>query len=472
MGLSIKLKELHMKHISGSSISGEIKAWEIIGITGPNGSGKSELLRYLSGLMRTESMGEIVMEGLDPFHAHDLEQLRRKVGVAFQAPEDTMVFSGIPQDAAFGPENHAVAPEIIRKRWEGLKGRLLSDIPEGRPFTELSGGQKQRAALVSVLMLRAELMLLDEPLSMQGEEEGREVLSLLLSLARRSKQTVLIVSHDPEVLKKVDRVLVLEGGHVEEVLPGDTASPESVIFEEASDMTVEEASSYLDPEGKLRWAIRRRSESEEILIKMEQVVFRFGKQMVLDGFSAEVRAGGIYCILGGTGEGKSTLCKLMNGTLAPQSGQIVVGGTHLPLAGSRRKWSLFHAKEVVPMAPVRHFAGYVMQAPEDQLFEKTVLRDVMYGPLSAGRADEIAKRDAEEALRLLAVSERLWNRRPEKLSGGEKRRVAIAGILAMKPRVLILDEPYAGLDPEGQRIVRRMIESYAKQGNAVVLTAH
>ena len=124
------------------------------------------------------------------------------------------------------------------------------------------------------------------------------------------------------------------------------------------------------------------------------------------------------------------------------------------------------------MTPVRHFAGYVMQSPEDQLFERTVLRDVMYGPLHAGRGEDVAKKEAEEALRLLSVPEKLWKRKPEKLSGGEKRRVAIAGILAMKPRVLILDEPYAGLDPEGRRIVRQMVRGYAKQGNAVVITEH
>ena len=113
-----------------------------------------------------------------------------------------------------------------------------------------------------------------------------------------------------------------------------------------------------------------------------------------------------------------------------------------------------------------------MQSPEDQLFETSVIFDVMCGPLHAGRRAMEARQDAEEALREMEIPETLWERRPERLSAGEKRRVAIAGILAMHPRVLILDEPYAGLDAEGCWIIRKTIRNYVNQNRAVVVTTH
>ena len=484
MGLGIRIKELQLNHVSGSKISCEIRSGELVGITGPNGAGKTELLRYISGLQRTRSMGEIVINGLDPFHARDLEKLHGSIGFALQSPDETMVFSSIQRDAAFGPENQAVEPDIIRKRWEGLRSRLLADIPEGQRFETLSGGQKQRAALVSVLMLRAKLLLLDEPLSMLGEDEGREVLSLILALAKRNEQTVILVSHDPKVLSRMDRVLCLKDGRLRErKRPGEDAE------ETETEKETEETSSepYPDDEDeKTRvnpypvkrqtrgpdWIVQKTPDSVESLVSMRDVSFRYGKNLVLEGVSLDISPGGIYLISGGTGFGKSTLCKLMNGTLAATGGRIQVGNIRLPLARENRKWSLFSGKKSVPMAKVRRFVGYAMQYPEDQFFESTVRKDVMYGPLRAGLPASVAKQHAEEALRTLRVPERLWDRRPEKISGGEQRRVALAGILAMKPKVLVLDEPFAGLDPEGIRIVKELIRNYVNQGKAVVITTH
>ncbi len=487
MGLGAKVKELHMRHVPGSSVSFELAPGEIIGLTGGNGAGKTELLRYLAGLLRTGTMGEIVMDGLDPFHARDLEKLNGRIGMVFQAPEETMVFSRLASDAAFGPENRAVEPEIIRKRWEGLRSRLLADVPEDRTFSELSGGQQQRAALVSVLMLRADLLLLDEALSMQGKDEGREVLSLVLSLAKRNEQTVILVSHDPEVLRRTDRVLVLKDGKAVE----RKAAYYDQMYDDTEDTSAEAsadaATERLDGQGTEKesrisifgqarrgpsWIVKKEPDTTEPLITLRDVSFRYGKNTVVEHFTAEICPGGIYRMVGDTGEGKSTLCRLMNGTLHHNTGQIRVDGRELPTAGRKLRWSPIAGRRPKPLAPVRRFAGYAMQSPEDQLFEVNVRLDVMYGPLKAGRTTAMARKDAEDALRQLHIPEKLWDRDPEKLSGGEKRLVAIAGILAMKPRVLILDEPFAGLDKAGRKVLEEVIEDYAGRGNAVVLTAH
>ena len=493
MGLGVKVKELHMRHIPDSSVSLELKPGDIVGLTGMNGAGKTELLQYLAGLKRTGKMGEIVMDGLDPFHVRDLDNLRGKIGLLCQQPEKTMVFSGLASDAAFGPENLAVEPEVIRKRWEGLRKKLLEGIPEDQDFRMLSGGQQQRAALVSVLMMRPQLLLLDEPLSMLGRSEGQEVLSLILSLARRNGQTLLLVSHDPETLGRMKRVLVLKNGRITErkahaygkmtlrKSENDPTDPEAgPLFPEDPEEDPSEETGRSGLENPFigggrkgpSWIIRKEPEDRKILLSLLDVGFRYGRNHVVEHFTAEICAGGLYLLRGGTGSGKSTLCKLMNGTLSHHSGHIRVGGMELPVSGRKVKWSLFSKKKPAAMAPVRRYVGYAMQFPEDQLFETSVHLDVMYGPMKAGRPTAMARQDAEDALRALKVPERLWERNPERLSEGEKRRVAIAGILAMKPQVLILDEPFAGMDREGRRVLEIVIDDYVNQGKAVVITAH
>ncbi|MBR0145298.1 MAG: ATP-binding cassette domain-containing protein [Eubacterium sp.] len=526
MGLDIRIKNLQFHHVPGSRVDAEIRAGEVVGITGANGAGKTEMLRLIAGILRPKSMGEIMIDGLDPFHGRDLEKLHRRIGFLQQSPKDTMVFSKMIQDAPFGPENQAVDPDVIRKRWEGLKGRLLTGIPENRDFDTLSGGQQQRAALVSVLMLRSQILLLDEPTSMLGRKEGQEVLQLVLKLAKRSEQTVLLVSHDPEVLKRADRVLLLEGGTLRRVRKAEIAAitaamgasakaPAKASGRKGAGSEEEKTAgttgatregekpdgsapgqmaglvnpldqfayeSKTDPvndsvavtsrsgEGAVRWIMKKRPVSMSPMITLRDVTVRYGRNTVAEHFHAEVCPGGYYEMTGGTGSGKSTLCKLMNGTLFASAGEVVVNGMRLPMAGEKRK--TFFGKKDPGLGAVRRFAGYAMQSPEDQLFETSVIFDVMCGPLHAGRRAMEARQDAEEALREMEIPETLWERRPERLSAGEKRRVAIAGILAMHPRVLILDEPYAGLDAEGCWIIRKTIRNYVNQNRAVVVTTH
>ena len=514
MGLDIRIRDLQLHHIPDSHLTAEIRAGELVGITGANGAGKTEFLRLIAGLLRPKTMGEIVIDGFDPFHGRDLEKLHRRIGFLQQSPKDTMVFSQMIQDAPFGPENQAVESDVIRKRWEGLRGRLLKDIPERQAFDTLSGGQQQKAALMSVLMLRSQVLLLDEPFSMLGKAEGREVLKLILRLAKRNQQTVLLVSHDPWVLKHMDRVFLLKDGMLREKrgkkrsvevsgtgsesgigateeLRGDgtgiTASASEAGAQEPGPVnpleqftTVQEFPAGTEAKnGKLSWVIRKRPTSQRLLLRMSGVTAGYGRNMVIRDFSAVVCPGGYYEISGGIGSGKSTLCKLMNGTQFASSGEICVASRkeaageamlRLPLAGEKRK--RWFKSEGPSLAEVRRIVGYAMQSPEDQLFETSVIFDVMYGPLRAGRTAIEARQDAEAALRELQVPESVWERKPETLSRGEQRRVAIAGILAVRPEVLVLDEPFAGLDEAGCEVIRNMIENYVNQDRAVVVTTH
>ena len=185
------------------------------------------------------------------------------------------------------------------------------------------------------------------------------------------------------------------------------------------------------------------------------------ESVALEGVSFEVEDGELLGIIGHTGSGKSTLLQHLNGLLKPDEGTIVIGGVDLTAPG-------------VSMVEIRKRIGLVFQYPEYQLFEETVAKDVAFGPRNLGLADSEIEERVREALELVGLDyEDMKDRSPFELSGGQKRRVAIAGVIAMRPEVLILDEPTAGLDPKAHKDVLKMIEDvHGKTGNITVLVSH
>ena len=484
MGFSVKMKELILPTLSGSRLNAEIREAERIGITGPNGSGKSSLIRFLACLERPSSMGQLLIDGKDPFHAHDMEALHGEIACLLQNPAGSRVFSGVMEDAVFGPENQSVRPEVIRKRWNGLQERLLGGkISENADQRKLSHGQQQKTALLSNLMMRAPLLLLDEPFSMMGKKEAGELFTFLMNMAERLKQTLVMVTRDPELLMKMDRVFVLKQGRLEELVhregqwfyrgEEDPCHEEDLreFFTEEKEEPGEQETEGV-PAGPRLIRVGRKDTREVYspVIRMDQVCFRYGREQVIHEFSATVYPGIYYELHGPVGCGKSTLCKLMNGTLLADSGEIRIKEDRLPLR-KERNGGLFQ-KGNEGLIRARQTVGLVLQNPEEQLFCNTVLEDVMFGPLRAGLTKEEARTAAEEALTSLGVEPALWKRRPQRLSGGEMRRVAIAGILARRPEVLILDEPFAGLDSEGREILEKAFREIVAMGRTVIVTGH
>ena len=183
--------------------------------------------------------------------------------------------------------------------------------------------------------------------------------------------------------------------------------------------------------------------------------------VALDNINFEIYDGEVVGVVGHTGSGKSTLLQHLNGLLKPSEGQIIVGGTDITKPG-------------VAMRDIRKRVGLVFQYPEYQLFEETVAKDVAFGPRNLGlREDEIQQR-VRDALELVGLDyEHLKDRSPFELSGGQKRRVAIAGVIAMKPQVLILDEPTAGLDPGSHREIMKMIQDVHQfEHNIIIFVSH
>ena len=207
------------------------------------------------------------------------------------------------------------------------------------------------------------------------------------------------------------------------------------------------------------------NEAEDPKLRLENINYYYGKGTpfevkALDGVSLDIHRGKLTGIIGHTGSGKSTLVQLLNGLSRPGEGRVLLDGEDI--------WA--KPKEI---GRIRYRVGLVMQYPEYQLFEETVFADIAYGPRNMGLSEEEIKDRVHKAAAFAGVNPDLLEKSPFDLSGGQKRRVAIAGIMAMEPEVLVLDEPAAGLDPQGRHTIFRGIREYNRQtGCTVIIVSH
>lgn len=201
------------------------------------------------------------------------------------------------------------------------------------------------------------------------------------------------------------------------------------------------------------------------VIKTDNLSYVYGegtpfRKVAVDNVNIEIQEGEFVGVIGHTGSGKSTLIQHFNGLLKPTSGKIFIDGEEL--------W-----QDKARLRPIRFKVGLVFQYPEYQLFEETIYKDIAFGPRNMGLNEIEIDRRVRETARMVGISESMLDKSPFELSGGQKRRVAIAGVMAMEPKVLILDEPASGLDPKGREQILGLIKDYHKlTGNTVLLVSH
>ncbi len=207
------------------------------------------------------------------------------------------------------------------------------------------------------------------------------------------------------------------------------------------------------------------NQTENPKIRLENIVYRYSRNTpfevrALDGVSMDIRRGVLTGIIGHTGSGKSTLVQMLNGLTRPEGGRVLLDGVDI--------WA-----DPKAIGAVRFRVGLVMQYPEYQLFEETVAADIAFGPRNMGLSEEELTARIDEAMAFVGLSRDLLDASPFDLSGGQKRRVAIAGIMAMRPEVLVLDEPAAGLDPQGRHAIFTGIREYNRRtGCTVIIVSH
>ncbi len=486
-----------------------------VAILGRNGSGKSTLARLINGLELPAS-GSVTVDGLVHDGGRNSIEIRRKCGIVFQNPDNQIIGTTVEEDVAFGPENLGMPREaMIEAIDRALAAVGLSEKRRTAPHL-LSGGQKQKLAIAGILAMDPECFILDEATSMLDPSARRDFMDLITGLVRERGLTIINITHDMEEAILADYVYVMSDGRiVGEGAPSDLFEEATFLRSQGLDVPVhieiaqiisrltgverirgaaftpqgarEEIRRMCDdytgnghalaagtdagsgeasggePVGIPESGCRQEDRSDGDVLSVDSLSYTYARETVfsndaLKDITFSIRQGELFGIVGHTGSGKSTLVQHFNGLLRPQKGKVVVMG--------------FDTSRKEGIKEIRKRAGLLFQYPEHQLFEETVFRDVAFGPKCLGMSAEETREAVENALDIVGLGEDFRSKSPFELSGGQKRRVAIAGILAMKPDILILDEPAAGLDPEGREEILTFVKDLSASGKTVILVSH
>ena len=478
----------------------QVKKGDFIAILGHNGCGKSTVAKLCNGI-ELPQQGRVLVDGMDTREENNILPIRKRVGMVFQNPDNQIVATIVEDDVAFGPENLGVPPDEIRRRVDDALKRVgMYDFRFFEPH-KLSGGQKQRVAIAGVIAMHPECIILDEPTAMLDPQGRKDVMATVEMLNRDFGITIIFITHYMDEAARANRVLVMNEGAV--LLDGP---PKQVFQKEA---VLKQAGLDIPQATRLAAMLRRdgfdiardvlsmedltasllplcetptlsvtaddtalENEPAEPVVPSSEIVLETchlthvyakgttAEVKAVDDVSAVFRSGELVGIIGHTGSGKSTFIEHLNGLLKGTDGVVLLEGRDI--------WA-----EKKKIRAVRFKVGVCFQYPEYQLFEETVEKDIAFGPKNMGLSDDEIARRVRTVLGYVGLDDSYLQQSPFDLSGGEKRRVAIAGIMAMEPQVLVLDEPCAGLDPRGRTMVLDLIRSYrAQTGCTVLLVSH
>lgn len=535
-------------------VSLDIEDGEFLCVLGGNGSGKSTLAKHLNALLMPDG-GSVSVGGMDTADPANLYDIRSRVGMVFQNPDDQLVATLVEDDVAFGPENLGMPPaQIAQHVRAALEGVGLAGF-ERHETHALSGGQKQRVAIAGVLAMEPHVIVLDEATSML-DPRGRAGLMRAAHELNARGMTVVMITHYMEEAAEADRIVVLDGGKVAlegapcevfahadvlarlnldvppaqqlaialgerrlklpavigedeliEAVAGrigaaragmadltpsreaandapaasDTVSPcfvdadaDVAREDDGAQFAADESRPSLDRAPVLislknvwfSYSVsareRRRTERRGAVAAVGKKRAKWGNDpasaWALQDVSLDIHQGEFLGIAGHTGSGKSTLVRLLNGLAQPTMGRVLVCGEDLASRAAQRG--------------IASKVGVVFQYPERQLFASTVAEDVAFGPRNLGLPQDEADRRVRDALERVGLPAGIAAMSPFELSGGQQRRVAFAGVLAMEPQVLVLDEPAAGLDPAARRSFLSLVADLHAQGLTVVMVSH
>lgn len=447
----------------------EIAYGQRIAIIGKNGSGKSTLAKIIAGLSSPDS-GIVTLCGIKVFEANNVDskayqKARESIGALFQSPEDQIVTTVVEDDVAFGLENLCASKEFMKKN---ISNALRAVNMENHRFSDpsnMSGGQQQRVAIASSIATKSKLLVLDEPTSMLDSCAKTDVNKLFDKLQTRGT-TIVQVTHKISECKNADRILMLENGKLRDVSLLELEefyaekSP-AVIGSKSMTENVEKSNAEnSNAESKNKRDSNKTNKNAAIEISNLSVSYANSQNPIIRDYSLSVKAGEIVAIMGKNGCGKSTLAKAICALIKYDSGSICVNGIKISEKTSKSQ-----------MRGIRKNIGYVMQLPEQQLFAQTVFEDVAYGPKNFGLEGCELRSIVLNALKSLHI-EHLAQKSPFELSGGQQRLAAIAGILACNPKILVLDEPTAGLDFEYAKIVLKILSDLHNKGVTIIVITH
>lgn len=512
------------KNVALDNVTLRIPQGQRVCILGANGSGKSTLASVLCGLLAPDA-GTATLAGEKCLDAGKVvpeayRRARRSIGLVFQNPEDQLITSVIAQELAFGPENLEFTPATIDQVVaRELERAQLADRAADNPL-QLSGGQKQRIATAATLTMNPSAVVFDEPSALL-DMRGRSGVMQTLAELHTQGTTIVHVTHFMDEALKAERALVLDAGrivfdgtpkqlfskpeglaqlnleepfaarisrHLAPLLNSNSAAKvdcftsdpqvlaqqivkatrhlsaqaveKNQLFSALVQGAAESSPAHVSNSGS-KSDSESNEPSQDVLVRFEHVSYSYdstgSSRKALDNISFFLERGTSTALIGHTGSGKSTLLRLLCALEVPDSGTVEVAGI---TSRKRRGRKAIHNQ-----------VGFVMQRPERQLFGTTIFEDVAFGPKNQGlRGGELSHR-VKEALELvgLEVSD---ERSPFELSGGQRRLCALAGILAMHPQLLVLDEPTAGLDPAARKNLLQLLRRISAQGTTLLQVTH
>lgn len=419
-----------------SGISLDVQPGEWLGVTGRTGAGKSTLALAVAGFLPRviRAVGVSGTVRIDEVDALTVRAggLLGRVGIVFATPTDQLSGSKLTvrEELAFGLENLAVPRADMDGRIDAVLAQLgIEPLADRHPAT-LSGGEQQRVAIASIVVMGPNVLILDEPTA-ELDSAGTEAVATLLDTLRADRTTIVCASHDRTLLDRVDRVIRLDAGRIV-----DDPAPAPAI-------------------ATLAWTPAEARRGPSVVVENVSFAYPGGAEAVRD-LSLEISSGESVALVGANGSGKTTLAKHFIGLLRPNVGRVLLDGAET---------------RDIPIQTLAQTIGFAFQDPGDQLFERTVEREVSFGPRQLGNEPAATAALVDAALAMTDLTaERLTN--PYDLDRSIRKLVTLAGVLAMDPGLLVLDEPTTGQDPEAVERVGRIVEAMQHAGRTILAVTH
>lgn len=482
-------------------VSLDVEKGQFVAILGRNGSGKSTLAKHINALL-FPSEGEVIVDGMDTEDGELRLKIRQTAGMVFQNPDNQIVGNLVEEDIAFGPENLGIPTADIWNRVDEALDKTGMEAFRNQSPNHLSGGQKQRVAIAGVLAMHPKCIIFDESTAMLDPQGRRNIIDVARGLQQEYGITILLITHHMDEVLAADHVFVMKDGRImgqgtpmeifaqhklleecglrlpvlyqyldfleqEQIIDSvayrNIHNVEDLITEMTRRYQKEQADQTEFPNDLIGEIQVERNAGEGILLNHVSYVYNKGfadERTALNDVNLHITKGEFVAVIGHTGSGKSTLMQHLNGLYTATEGTVYYNGQDI-------------ADHDFSIKQLRQKVGLVFQYPEYQLFAETVEKDVCFGPENMDISKVEAQKRAYEAIEAVGLPDTIYDCSPLQLSGGQKRRVAIAGILAMQPDYLVLDEPTAGLDPySAEKLLEMLKDLQVRQGIAIILVSH
>lgn len=493
---SLKVDLLQFKYKNSltnifNSLNFKIEKGEFVGLMGRTGSGKTTAMMLLNGLIphfiEGEFKGNVFANSMNT-QRYRIQTMARFIGLVLQDAETQIFGITVERDVAFGPSNLSFGKEKIQEVVSKSLKAVGLDGYEKRITSELSGGEKQRLAIAGVLAMEPEILVLDEPTSELDPVGRGEIYKFLSGIKEKGEVTILVSSHDTEdMLEYADRIIVLDNG--QKVWEGNpTILFKDVIHAKKMGIRPPEIaeigthfqthkllvrdSVFINKNEFLQFAKNKFTSFENfnknskksysinnnlVAIETKELSFNYQqKNSVLKDLNIKIHKGEFVALIGKNGAGKTTFSKHLNGLLRPTSGSIFINGNDI---------------SQVTTAQLSKEVGYIFQNPDHQIFSATVYDEVEFGLKKMNLLETERSVRINTALEFVGL-EKFKNRHPFTLGKGERQKLAFATVLAMEPKILIIDEPTTGQDWDGTNKMMEMLNKLHEQGHTILMITH